>query len=340
MRKIASIATLFLFTACSTVKYITVEQLTPGSITLPENIKSVAVLNNFNQNNVIINCNPATVVECDGKRVTDSFAHQLAESNYFNEVVISDSALCDSSFNVPHILTPQEVKQLCNIFVVDMLITVDYACAIDNNRLLSNLKSENFRVVRTRETIVYSIVHYYFPNREKPLKAFTYKDVLHWNNLREMTAENIQKEAENMAAVQPAEPFLPKWQQNQRAFFTDGCPEMRQAEVYLIEGKWNDAYSLWEQISNSKGKNMQKRAWFNMALYFEMNDNINKAFDCLNKAKEIEMKKLKTDEQGIVVNPTEDYYIIQEYHRALVAREKEILLLDAQLNRINEIIKK
>ena len=62
---------------------------------------------------------------------------------------------------------------------------------------------------------------------------------------------------------------------------------MRDAGVYLRENNWDEAYSQWK-IAYEKKKGQQKmKAAFNIALYYEIKDNVEQAKEWLGKAKEI-----------------------------------------------------
>ena len=96
------------FSSCQTVEQLSIDYMLPAEISFPNELKRVAVVNNVSdtpdntlppKDNTIKNKNELSraVAYHEGQPAltTEALAKAIAEQNYFNEVVICDSALRD-----------------------------------------------------------------------------------------------------------------------------------------------------------------------------------------------------------------------------------------------------
>ena len=107
--------------------------MVPGDVNFPETLRRVAVVNNIpnnvlpnDENNNIRASNTKKVIslEGDAKLLVESLAQSLADAQYFDEVVICDSALRkDDKFNRVSMLSQREVSELVDELEVDFLIS-------------------------------------------------------------------------------------------------------------------------------------------------------------------------------------------------------------------------
>ena len=117
------------------------------------------------------------------------------------------------------------------------------------------------------------------------------------------------------------EPYLPTWKERERIFYYDRFNyHLREGRVYISEGKWEDAATHWRQLLQSRSRMQRFEGAFNMALYYEMTDSIDKALSSLDLARE---STTKIDRQGNTVQLIDTMYVTQ-YRGALKKRQKEI----------------
>ena len=129
---------ILLFSACQTTRQqITVDYLSPAEINFPTELKRVAVVDNmpfyidttsetrakFVTDGII----PEAIATKGNSTLTaEALAGALAEANYFDEIVICDSALRKNDvLRTEQILTQKEVQELTNLLDVDFLISVE-----------------------------------------------------------------------------------------------------------------------------------------------------------------------------------------------------------------------
>jgi tetratricopeptide (TPR) repeat protein len=136
--------------------------------------------------------------------------------------------------------------------------------------------------------------------------------------------------------------LLPHWTTTERTYFTNGNIKMRDGVVYAREGQWDKAAELWQQAySSSKSAKKQCYAAYNLALAYEMQDNIEEAFKWITTA----LEKAATADK-VHLTEAEDAYtsgrypvrfmLSHAYYKELEKRHANIPLLKAQLNRFSE----
>ncbi len=172
--------------------------------------------------------------------------------------------------------------------------------------------------------IISPIVRVYIPNRDKPLFVVAKQDTISWEIEPALSDRKIVKEASEYAASIPVEHLLPHWDEVARFYYDGGNIEMRDAGVYLRENNWDEAYSQWK-IAYEKRKGQQKmKAAFNIALYYEIKDNVEQAKEWLGKAK------------NLVKSGSRDEQLIAFYSLELEKRESKLSQLRIQMKRFDD----
>ncbi len=304
--------------SCGSIETVSYEQLTPAAYSFPKNIKDVAVVNHM----------PPTGeaksgvmtfgdMEGDGKISADALAESLANSRYFNQVVVCDSAL---SANGEGELLPQNtVAELSNGLNVDMLISVDRVF-IQKAKLEVLYPGMNvaWPIVRVKVT---PVINLYIPSREKPIRVIA-QDSLDWNVDEVISDKDMQKEAASFAAHLICRKLVPYWTSAERLYYAGGSAEMRDGSVWVRENHWDKAYSVWFSLyDTSKSAKTKMKAAFNLALASEMMGRIEDAEQWLDRAQK-HVKAGSHNEQ-----------ICKYYAAQLQARKDDYARLDAQMNR-------
>ena len=314
---IFQLSTSLLLTSCSEVIYYTTEQMVPPEVMPKQTTRSVGIINNFSQNNVIIINKNVDIFPCNADSVKDEIAIAFAEADVLDRVVVLDSLLYPLDSITPHILPQAEVNLLCNELEVDMLYSIEYACLTYNpaNRFIS------------RPLNIYLCSRIYTPDTDSigGTKTLDKKEIEKWVDDQNEIDELIPK-IPSMLAEFAIEPYLPSWKERERIFYYDRlCYELREGRIYVKEGNWEAAAAQWRALSNSKQRIRRFASAYNMALYYEMTDSLDQAIASLDLAAQIAVKKNKkngTETQLI------DTAFVKQYREVLVSRKKEI----AQIN--------
>lgn len=274
--------------ACSSIQTLTFDQLVPAQMSLPEQVKAVAVVNNMpSVPEPKANLLTFGVLNGEGKATSEALAGALADSRYFNQVIICDSALNSASVSGAGFRTIpfEEVKSLTAELGVDALISVDRVFVENEKKEIRYSDMElPWPYLQTKVT---PVVHVYSPVRAKPIFSLSVTDSLmcDWDHVP--SDKLLLKDVADIAAEMLCRRLVPYWEQTERLYFAGGCVEMRDAAVAVDEGDWEEACREWQELyARRKQGKMKGRAAFNMALGQEMQGNFEEAEQWLRKAGE------------------------------------------------------
>ena len=312
MRKLLFLLSLLLC-SCSEVLYTSIEQMLPPEVIPQQVIRSVGVVSNFSQNNVVITNKNVMVLPCDADTIKEQVALTFANSGIMERVVILDSLLYHPDSTTTHVLTQTEVNDLCHQLDVEMIYSIDYACLTFNPaaRFIS------------RPLNAYLCSRIYTPDRDSIVgNSVMDKETLdYWVDNTEEIAYLIPL-VPALLAQNAIGPYLPSWKERERVFYYDRlCYEMREAKVYIYEGNWEDAARQWRKLSKSKLRSYRFMAAYNLALYYEMTDRIDEALCSLEQAEKFAIKHNKKDNSTTKLFSTA---LLEKYREVLINRQKEL----------------
>lgn len=353
-------------TSCGSMEVITIDYLIPADLSFPPQIRQVGVVNNVNVNapdntislaadTVKLPWELARKVSYhygDAKVTTESLAEAIAEANYFDEVIISDSVLrADDKIVRETKLSQEEVIQLSEELGVDMIVSLD------------NIQMKATRVVGISPEIgyigivdlkVHPTVTLYIPNRGVPLATITASDSIYWEDIfstqtraqtQVISDEKMIQEASAFAGTIPIKYMLPYWQSAERVYFVSNNSLMRDAAVMVKKGSWDEAFKLWQEVHKSKKDKERMQAAFNIALYHEMNDSIDEAVKWATEAFELArsingfVEPIPDIDLKILAGYGNDKFVLTwQYLKALRARKELQSKLNIQMNRFEDEI--
>ena len=348
-------ALLWLATACQSVQPLSIDYMLPAEVSFPASLKRVGVVNNMPASPETLHMPtdaepPKDELEIrrkteyytgDAKITTESLAESLAAENYFDQVIICDSALRARD------LTPREStlsREEVNLLSHDL--GVDFLIALENVQLRSlrrvSYLPDIHAYYETTDVKVFPTFRIYLPNRHGAVSTILSTDSIFWEEVGssdgEVQARSIQKDelieaASQFAGTTPVRYLLPHWRTAQRYLFTGGSVDMRDAAVYVREGNWPDAIALWKRHYEQKKGKQKMQAACNIALGYEMQDSIAAAAHWAEKAVEITRQRAEKTESE---NDLSYYMFAYSYWQELQERLQGIARLDAQMRRFEE----
>lgn len=312
-------------TACSSLQLTSFDQLQAADVSFPEKVRRVAIVNNMpvvkaENNHEMVSAE----LEGDGKIAAEALAESIAEVDYFDQVVICDSALRagDEVLRANVLLTKGEVQKLATDMGVDMLLSFDRIHIQTRPGVL--LYPEFPIPIHAVDAALSPIVRVYVPGRENPLFMIAKQDTISWEMNATLSDEKIVKEASEYAASIPVEHLLPHWKEVTRCYYDGGTVEMRDAGVCLRENDWEGALALWQEAYTKKKGLARMRAAFNIALYYEVKDEVSTAREWLEKVRPL-VKPGSKEEQLLT------YYLLQ-----LEDRVNQLSKLHMQMKRFED----
>lgn len=351
---------LFL-SSCQSVEQLSIDYMLPAEVSFPPTLKRVAIVNNMPEvpDNKLIVSEEAEKKEeneiarltnyynGDARLTTEALAEALANENYFEEVVICDSALRSKD------ITPREStlsREEASKLIQDL--DVDFLIALENIQMRSTRKISYLRdwgaFYGTVDVKVYPTVKIYLPNRKGPMVTINNNDSIFWEEMgngeasvraRLISENDLIKQASEFAGTVPVKRLLPHWKTANRYLFQGGSVNMRDAAVYAKEGNWAEAVQLWKKNFEAKKGKQKMYSAYNIAMGYEMQDSIDTATEWALKAQQIarEINKVDKKEKDEISDSTISYYIlISLYVDELQERKEGLTRLKAQMNRFNE----
>ncbi len=351
-----------LLSGCQSLEQLSIDYMLPAEVSFPASLKRVAVVNNMPavpDNKLIVSEEEQKKSENeitrltnyyngDAKLTTESLAEALAKENYFEEVVICDSALRSKDISPREtMLTQEETNELVQDLGVDFLIALENI-QIRSLRKISYI-NEWSTYYGTVDVKVFPTVKVYLPNRRGPMVTVNSNDSIFWEDYgggeavlraRQIKEEDLIKEASEFAGTVPVKHLLPYWKTANRYYITGGSVNMRDAAVYAKEGQWDEAIKLWKSSYETKKGRKKMYAAFNVALGYEMQDSIETAMDWALKAQSIAREIDKVDEiqtnNRVSAESFPNYFLTTIYVNELQERKEGIARLNVQMNRFEE----
>ena len=354
---IAIAATLACLNACQTVEPFSVDYMMPADISFPSDLKRVAIVNNIPNvpDNKLISSKenkPQSETEIASRTdyyngnaqiAAESLAESVADQNYFDLVVICDSALRSKDLHPRETrLAQEEVRQLTQELGVDFLISLENL-QLKSMRKLEYMSSWN-GYYATVDVKVYPTVRVYLPNRSVPMATINATDSIFWDKsgldediLGQLVSEkDLVEEASAFAGTVPVKHLLPHWTTGHRYLFTGGTVNMRDAAVYVKEKNWPEAIRLWEkEFEERKGKRKMYAA-YNIALGYEMQDRIEEAYHWAQEAQKVayQIDNVSKVQKGFYLPMNIPNYIMTSiYVGELKERMEGMVRLRTQTNR-------
>ena len=309
--------------SCGSIQTYSYDELRPAKVSFPAAIRKVAVINNAVPASPLKRGVVTGALDGDAQLTAESLAEALADSKYFDQVMICDSAFRSDTDAEIRVLPPEEVDRLAADLQSDMILSLDKV-EITNEK--KPLLYQNMPLsVELLQTKVTPTLHVYLPGRDTPLFKIAQTDSLNWDLSPYLSDVKIAEEAAYTAALSLYRILVPYWEPANRLYFDGGGVDMRDGAVYAREGDWMQAKQLWmSAYQGTRSKTKQAKAAFNLALACEMSGTIEEATEWLEKA-------MQLAEEGSNVAQ-----VCAVYRQQLRLREADLSLLNAQMNRFGD----
>lgn len=295
---------------CQSISQMSVDYLQPADVSFPEQLKKVAVINNMSdqvgnslqgkstdQSDIDSgrSFRQTRYLQGDASVTAEALAEALADGNFFDEVVISDSLIHSESGLM---LSGQQVSDLAQQLDADVLI------AIENVSLRSETEIEESpyygMYIGAVDVKTAPVIRLYFPAQPTAHPAISKTDSIYWESygatmyeVKEnlIDKEELTRQASEFAGTEIARSLVPSWHTVNRYYFAGGSVDMRDAAVSANEHNWPEAIRLWKKAYDST-KNSKKKMYaaYNLAFGYEMTDSLETAVQWCQEAQNIAAK--------------------------------------------------
>lgn len=329
LRLMASVFLLLPVVACTVFSEYPIEVYKPGEINIPSSVSNVAIgsrnfkftgdtlLNYLKNGSQVVKAanDPGNLDSLLISVCLNELAAKLKNNATFTNVKVLPYHSFETHIgeNIPE-LPSDLVKQITQATGTDLLIVLETLSTFYTSY------PETTDSTFTNSVVTAAIWGIYDPADSIPTERKSMTDTFFWNgNSSEIPSrlESLQL-ASSVTGENFAKNFYAGWHTENRIYSVPPLPEFSKAAYYFEEGKWDYAISIWEKYSDSGNGKMAINARYNLALAFEMKDDLITAQKWLDAALALAKKyRSKTD-----------IYLITEYNNILKARIRDLKKLN------------
>jgi hypothetical protein len=287
-----------LLSSCLTVQVIPIDQMEPGKINLPEQVRKIAFLSRnfkfnidtlgqyYNYNSRLTKAPEIQNKSVDSIAVTGSFdtlRKILLESGRFDEI-----AVYPYSTITPHAgenalpLSAEYVRKLCEESKSDAIVSLEmlsYFYSLNSAR-------PGMGMPKRAEVKINSVWAVYYPGKDASVDRFKYSDVIRWDENREpghvkkasvpSRTEGI-KLACDIAVKNYSKRLAPFWSKSERVLVGLDGATWGEAISLARKYKWEAAAALWQSNTKSKSARARGASALDLAVAKEMLGDYNQA---------------------------------------------------------------
>jgi len=328
---------LLLFSSCTVYKEYPIDIYKPGEIAIPPEAQDVAIvyrnfkyqgdtLQHYYKDDYRLRKARKDPQKLDSILVAvcmKELAQNLKSQNTFNNIHI-----------FPELFEPHTAQKLpsLNFDLVSTVTTSSHTDLLISLETFSYFFSEYSSTAEmptnSSEVITAAVWAVYNPYNQKLLERKTMIDTIFWNGYDDkgnyqrksklpprITALKI---ASQMAGENYSKRYTASWQTVNRSYSVPPLPDFSAADEYVQKGEWDNAIMLWKRYADGSNGRMAINARYNLALGYEMKDDINTAQKWLSAALQI-----ASDYKS-----SEDIKTILQYQKILTKRQKDIARLN------------
>ncbi|NLI72562.1 MAG: hypothetical protein GX361_07515 [Bacteroidales bacterium] len=324
-----------ILSSCATPRmFTTLDLLRPAEVTFEPGVKNVLVVNNSvvqpnNKKQKSANDKNSGTLTFDSTALfcNASLRESLEAKEFFNTVKMApNSQNTTDNYNKISPLDKKKVKALCDLYDVDALISLDHIQANDE----TSKYYEDYTIMNALDIKVNTIWSIHYPNNTATThKQFT--DEFSWEEAKSVDLpkkHDALVDACILTGSNVAERMIPRWEKQDRYFFTPKKPLMQQAMDSVKTRNWQSAISLWKHaLKQSKNFNTKFQASNNIAIAYEILGDIDNAFLYCEQAINYYPYVM-----FFYISDSEHIYEILNYYDFLKKRKEEIALISKQLS--------
>ncbi len=321
------LAGLLLAHGCASIySVVEFEVLEPATVSLPENVNQLIILNrapltldSFEEEDrkgmggeqlFVLD---TLIVNSMNRGLLDVLRQSPIE-RFHVPIWIADRRI-DTSLMNDLILTRREVDALCKEMKADAILSLESYSMDFNQKGYYFMDAPGVPVTKYYEVSDKVSWMIYLPGSPKPFDTYTIADTLFFTEILDgeivnnFTAATMIRETFYHSGARYGRYLVPVWVRTTRSLYRGKEDSLKQAAKQTDLGEWDKAYSIWKMLTESEDSTLVSKAYHNMAVYCELEDNLDSAnlfisrameFDPLDEVKayqeEMEMRMLNRRE--------------------------------------------
>ncbi len=323
--------------SCTVYKEYPIEIYQPGVIPVPPETDNVAIVyRNFKYKNDTLQHyyqddfrlkkaknEPANLDSVLVNLCIEELAKNLKEKNAFNNIHIFPELFSLHYGEKLPALDFNTVNKIAETTDADLLVSLE-----TYSYFYSEYSSTEQTPGKSNEVITAAIWAVYNPNTQKLIEHKAMIDTIFWNGYDNngnyqrksklpprITALKI---ASQLAGENYSKRFFASWQTVNRMYSVPPLPDFAAADEYVQKGEWDNAIMLWKRYADDSSGKMAINARYNLALGYEMKDDLETAQKWLIAAQQI----------AADYKSKEDLKMILQYRKLLAKRLNDVAKLN------------
>jgi len=269
------------------------EVLEPATINFPENVNQLVFLNrapisidNWSETNQV-GMDSRQLVLLDTLIVNNLFRGVLdvlrssPAERFYMPIWLSERRT-DTAYLENRVLTKREVADICDTIGGDAIISLElYTAAIgqhfdyytDSEEILNHYFEVSNRVVWN--------IH--LPESPRPFDTYSTIDTLYFSLIQDgvilefVPGVDMLRELFYSSGNKYGSYLVPVWNKTSRLLYKGKEDSLKMAVKLTDMGDWDGAFSIWNQLAKSDDSTLVAKAYQNMAVYYEIEDNLDSA---------------------------------------------------------------
>jgi hypothetical protein len=182
------------------------------------------------------------------------------------------------------ILTRREVDNICDTIGGDAIISMEYYFVGLNERFDYYADAPTQILNNYYEVFNRLKWNIHLPGRPTPYDSYETVDTLFFPVITDgiLVGENLSglemvRELFFASGAKYGRYLVPVWNQASRLLFRGKGDSLKLAGKFTDEGDWESAYFIWNGLTSSTDSTMAAKAFHNLAIYYELEDNLDSA---------------------------------------------------------------
>lgn len=285
------LAFMLMITSCSQIKYIDIQVLTPAEITSDTPIEQLTILHSIYSAKGFIVGVDSTNINLFFKTLCDSIQSKLKASPALYDAKINLATLSEYKKQFAKTSFPSRKNyyliNLDSISLADSIFT-DYDFFFDEKGVFNKQKLGVHQIIYVMKFLFRNVA---FDQMKNPILLndtvrFEYPISEISTNLDPVRKgrTNHYKELANIIAMDLSEKLVPGWNMAERQIYFVPNQLMRKAYKYFVANDLDVAISQWKMVYDLGTRPLASKAAFNIALTYEIKDDLPVSREWLNKA--------------------------------------------------------
>jgi hypothetical protein len=322
--------TLIALSSCTIYKDFPIDVYKPGEVGLPPNAKKIAIVSrNFKYtNDTLQNYYKSDYRLMKDKKNESLNIDSLAVSKALERLAsgLQEGGKFEKIETLPYNTIKAHRGEKLSTFNWDLVnnlatpVNADLLISLETlSYFFSSYNSNDTVDPPSNEVITAAVWGIYDPSTKKLIDRKQMVDTISWNGFDEETQTRKYNLPQRIDAIKLAceivgenyaKRLTPSWQKVYRMYTIPPIEDFRKAAEYFEGGKWDDAINLWAIYTPEKFRKLAIYARYNIAMGFEIKDEIDKALNWITKA----------ETMAISIKSLEDLKMVELYKKILIQR--------------------